>query len=59
MKLTIARASDGATSEVTMTLGANPKNPSMAYMGLVLKGVLLIVPELQKAPTPSQSPTGI
>ena len=58
MKLTIARASDNTTSEVTMTLGTNPKNASIAYMGMVLEGVLLIVPERDKTPA-QQAPRGI
>ena len=59
MKLTIARASDGATAEVTMTLGANPKNASVAYMGLTLVGVMWVIPEWERAPSQPQSPGGI
>ena len=45
MKLTVVKASDGTSSEVTLTLGANPRDQSMPYMGLFVTSYMRIVPE--------------
>jgi len=61
MELTVARASDGAVTEVTMTLGANPGDASRAYMGLTLTGYMffLVRPEDGTPPARRQAPPGI
>jgi S1-C subfamily serine protease len=51
LSLRIVRAKDSATAEVALTLGANPGDPSAAWMGLTLIGLLHIVPKGEKAPT--------
>jgi S1-C subfamily serine protease len=40
MELTVARSSDRAITEVTLTLGADPTDASRPYMGLTLLGYL-------------------
>ncbi|MGA2640214.1 MAG: PDZ domain-containing protein [Spirochaetia bacterium] len=59
MELTVAQASDGTTSEVTLTLGANPHEASQPYMGLSVRAYILLVPEDGGAPGQKQVPPGI
>jgi S1-C subfamily serine protease len=59
MELTVARASDGSRTDVTMTLGANPRDPSRAYMGLAVLAVIFLVPESVSPPAERQGPHGI
>lgn len=55
MQLTIARWPKGTLTSVTMTLGANPIEPSQAYMGLsVTVGYMLLVPGGKIPPTQGQ-----
>lgn len=58
MELTINHAADGTSTEVTMTLGANPSNASRPYMGLTITGYLLIVPDNRTTPE-QQAPPAI
>ena len=59
MELTLARASDGARTEVTMTLGANPRDASRPYMGLSVIVFMLLVPEGEPMPSEERGPPGI
>ena len=60
MKLTVARASDGSLTEVTITLGASPRNPSQPYMGLTFDlGYILLMPEDGMPPAQKEAPPGI
>ena len=45
MEMTIAKASDGTSAEVTMTLGSDPRGGPLPYMGLTILVTLLLVPE--------------
>jgi S1-C subfamily serine protease len=60
LKMRIVRAADGTNADVALTLGANPGDPSAAYMGLTLIGLLHIVPKGEKTPMKEpQSPATI
>jgi S1-C subfamily serine protease len=58
MELTIIRAADGTSTEVTMTLGANPNDASQPYMGLTIVGYLILVPDNRMTPE-QQAPPAI
>jgi C-terminal processing protease CtpA/Prc len=55
MALTVARASDGTITKVTMTLGTNPSDVSRAYMGLTLIGYTLLVAQGEMTPAQRQT----
>jgi S1-C subfamily serine protease len=44
MQLTIVRGPQGTVTDVTMTLGASPMDPSRPYMGLSVSVYMLLVP---------------
>ncbi len=50
MKLTVVKASDGTRAEVTLTLGANPRDQSVPYMGLFVTSYVRLPPP--QIPTP-------
>jgi S1-C subfamily serine protease len=58
MELTVVRAADGARTEITMTLGANPRDPAQPYMGLAILAFIL-VPESVSPPAERQEPPGV
>jgi S1-C subfamily serine protease len=49
MKLTVVKASDGTRAEVTLTLGTNPRDQSVPYMGLFVTSWVRLPPP--QAPT--------
>jgi putative serine protease PepD len=59
MELTVVRASNGARTEITMTLGANPRDPSQPYMGLAVLAFVLLVPESESPPAGNNESPGI
>jgi C-terminal processing protease CtpA/Prc len=59
MVLAITRATDGASAEVTMILGTNPRKPSLAYMGLSCIGWVQIVPRGSESTDSPQVPFSI
>ena len=60
MSLTVAKASGGATAEVTLTLAPSPIDPSQPYMGLIfVVGNMLRVPKGQMPPDQRQPPPGV
>jgi membrane-associated protease RseP (regulator of RpoE activity) len=59
MEMTIARASDGTSAEITMTLGSDPHGGPRPYMGLSIDVALLLVPEGELPDAGRQAPPGI
>ncbi|MGA2478255.1 MAG: PDZ domain-containing protein [Spirochaetia bacterium] len=59
MKLTVVKASDGTRAEVTLTLGENPRDQSVPYMGLFVTSYMRLVPERIPAPPGTRSGPGI
>ena len=59
MEMTVARATDGTTAEVNLTLGANPRDASVPYMGLSVISYMLLVPEAANTPSEQHAAPGI